>query len=369
MNPLREVAGQGQSIWLDAISRELIASGRLKRLIEEDGLRGVTSNPTIFDQAISRSGDYDAALRALLRDGFRRDAQVLYETLAVEDIRAAADLFRPVFHASEGGDGFVSIEVSPHLARDADASIAEAHRLWRAVDRPNAMIKIPATQAGVRAIEALIADGINVNATLMFSLRHYEDVARAYLRGLERNAKPQRVASVASFFVSRVDAAVDPLLERRGTAEAMALRGRIAIANAKLAYLRFREIFHGDAFAALRLRGARVQRPLWGSTGTKNRAYSDVLYVEELIGPETVNTVPLATLDAFRDHGRVRPSLLEATEQAREDIARLAALGIDLTAITGKLQEDGVAAFAASFDNLLAALRTKCEKLRAGSEV
>jgi len=369
VDPLRELHGHGQSIWLDAISRELIDSGKLKQLIEEDGLSGLTSNPTIFDQAISRSGAYDAALRALLQDRLPRDAQALYETLAVQDIRAAADLLQPVFDASNGGDGFVSIEVSPHLARDSDASIVEARRLWRTVDRPNAMIKIPATRAGIPAIETLIAEGINVNATLMFSLDHYEDVARAYLRGLERNAKPQRVASVASFFVSRVDTAVDPLLERRGTADAMALRGRIAVANAKLAYLRFREIFHGDAFAALRSRGARVQRPLWGSTGTKNKTYSDVLYVEELIGPETVNTVPMATLDAFRDHGRVRASLQEGREQAREDIGRLAGLSIDLAAIAEKLQEGGVAAFAASFDNLLAALRAKCEKLRAGGEV
>lgn len=369
MNPLHELHALGQSIWLDAISREIIASGTLKRLIDQDALRGVTSNPSIFDQAISNSADYDARLQSLLGDGVRRDLKSLYEALAIDDIRDAADLLRPVFEHSQGSDGFVSIEVSPHLAHDTDGSVAEGRRLWQEVDRPNVMIKIPATDEGVRAIEALIAGGINVNATLMFSLQHYDGVALAYMNGLARCAQPDRVASVASFFVSRVDTAVDALLERIVAAEARALRGRIAVANAKLAYDRFREYFHGEAFAALRARGARVQRPLWGSTGTKNKAYSDVLYVDELIGPETVNTLPMATLDAFRDHGHVRTTLSDGLDRARADIARLPGLGIDLAAITERLQEDGIVAFTASFENLLASLDAKRAQLGAANAV
>ncbi|RMG49900.1 MAG: transaldolase, partial [Acidobacteria bacterium] len=359
MNPLKEVQKYGQSIWLDYIRRQLITSGELRRLVEEDGLRGITSNPSIFEKAIAGSTDYDEDLRASLNDDPRLDIGTLYERLVIEDIRMAADILRSVYEATDGADGFVSLEVSPHLAHETGKTIAEARRLWRAVDRPNVMIKVPATPEGIPALETLIAEGINVNATLIFSLGHYEAVVHAYLRGLERCSQPHRVASVASFFVSRVDVVVDRALEAIGTEEARRLRGRIAIANAKLAYECFREIFQGSAFEALRRRGARVQRPLWASTSTKNPAYSDVLYVEELIGPDTVTTLPPATFYAFRDHGRVRPSLQEGLEQAKADLTRLNELGIDLDAITEQLQTDGVRAFATSFDKLREALEAK----------
>ena len=367
MNPLRELLKHGQSVWLDYIRRSLLTSGELQRLVEEDGLRGVTSNPTIFEKAIAGSTDYDAALRARLGEDPHTGAATLFEALAIEDIQRAADLLRPVHEETKGADGFVSLEVSPRLAHDTAGTVAEARRLWQALARPNVMIKVPATPEGIPAIETLIGEGINVNVTLMFSLSHYEVVAQAYLRGLERCPQPQRVASVASFFISRVDTVVDRSLEVIGTHDALALRGRIAIANAKMVYRRFREIFHGDPFAALRKRGARVQRPLWASTGTKNPAYSDILYVEELVGPDTVNTVPPATLDAFRDHGQAPGTTVQQGHaQADEALARLAKLGIDLNVITDKLQADGVASFAASFEQLLAALEEKREVLLAG---
>ena len=367
MNPLKELEKRGQSIWLDYIRRSLMTSGELGRLIREDGLRGVTSNPTIFEKAISGSKDYDDALRVRLGEDPHADAAVLFEMLAIEDIQKAADAFRPVYESTQGADGFVSLEVSPRLAHDTEGTLAEARRLWKALDRPNVMIKVPATPEGISAIAALIGEGINVNVTLMFSLAHYEAVAQAYLRGLEQASEPQRVASVASFFVSRVDTAVDRKLEEIGTREALALRGQAAVANAKMVYRRFREIFNGDSFAALRERGARVQRPLWASTGTKNPAYSDALYVEELIGTDTVNTVPPATLDAFGDHGRVRGSTVEEGQaEAEETLSRLAALGIDLDGITENLQADGVSSFAASFEQLLGALEEKRKVLLAG---
>ena len=360
MNPLKQLSEQGQSIWLDYIRRNLITGGGLKRLVEEDGIRGVTSNPTIFDKAISGSTDYDDALRALLAADQQAPAGKLYEPLVIEDIQMAADVLRPVYDASHGDDGYVSLEVSPHLAHDTPATINEAKRLRAAVDRPNLMIKVPATPAGIPAIEELIASGVNVNITLMFSMAHYEAVARAYINGLQRSANPAGVASVASFFVSRVDTMVDKQLEAVGTPEAKALLGKIAIANSKVVYRRFLEIFHGEGFAALRQRGARVQRPLWASTGTKNPAYSDVLYVENLIGSETVNTLPPETLDAFRDHGRVPGATVkEGLAEAEDALARLSSAGVDLGAITEKLQQDGVASFAASFDQLMAALEKK----------
>ncbi|SEO62543.1 transaldolase [Nitrosovibrio sp. Nv6] len=371
MNPLEQLLQCGQSIWLDSISRDLINSGELQRLVTDDKLRGLTSNPTIFEQAMTRGHSYDDALRQLLRADDKQSDKALFEALAVEDIRMAADVLRPVYDEADGGDGYVSFEVSPHLAHDTAGSIAEARRLWQAVQRPNLMIKIPATPEGIPAIEQLISDGVNVNVTLMFSLRHYEAVAHAYMAGLSRQsaAAPSGLnvwpVSVASFFVSRVDVLIDPLLEKIGTPEALALRGKVAIANAKLAYQRFREIFYGEPFAALRDKGARVQRPLWGSTGTKNPAYSDVLYVEELIGRDTVNTVPPKTLAAFRDHGRVRETLLENITQAKTDIAQLETLGIDLEAATEKLQNDGAAAFAASYDKLLAELKNKRQDILA----
>jgi transaldolase len=360
MNPLKELSSQRQSIWLDYIQGGLVRSGELKRLVENDGVRGLTSNPTIFEKAITGSTDYDDALRALLEKDPQVEADKLFERLAIEDIRAASNTLRPVYDDTEGVDGFVSVEVSPRLAHDTAGTIDEAKRLRAEIGRPNVMIKVPATREGIPAIEALVAAGVNVNITLMFSMKHYEAVARAYIQGLQRCSNPQQVSSVASFFVSRVDTMVDSVLNKLGMAEARALLGKVAIANCKLVYRRFREIFYGAAFAALRSRGARVQRPLWASTGTKNPAYSDVLYVETLIGPDTVNTLPSATLNAFRHHGCVQGSTVEeGLKRAESDLCRLKELGVDLDVIAETLQADGISAFAASFDQLLAAVEGK----------
>jgi transaldolase len=359
MNSLKQLQDRGQSIWLDYIRRDLITSGEFQRLVEEDGVHGVTSNPTIFDKAIVTGTPYDDALRLLLSTDPDRAALTLFESLEIQDLQLAADILRPVYDQTDGADGFVSIEVSPRLAYDTAASIAEAQHLWKAVNRPNLMVKVPSTVPGIQAVEVLIAEGININITLMFSLAHYEAVAQAYLLGLKRNAKPHQVSSVASFFVSRVDTEVDRTLEAIGTPEAMSLRGKIAIANARVVYRRFREIFLGTSFEEFRSRGARLQRPLWASTGTKNPAYSDVLYVEELIGPHTINTIPPATLNAFRDHGRVQPTLGAGEQDAEQALARLAKLGVNLGAITEKLLADGITAFTHSLDELLASLNKK----------
>ncbi|MEW6645886.1 MAG: transaldolase [Pseudomonadota bacterium] len=358
MGILHDLQQQGQSVWQDYIERGQTRSGGLQRLIEA-GVRGVTSNPSIFEKAIGGSAAYDEQIRAILEASPDIDGQAMFELLAVEDIREAADVLRPVFDASHGLDGYVSLEVSPHLAHDTQGTIAAAQRLWQAVDRPNLMIKVPATAEGIPAIEALLAAGININATLMFSQRHYAAVAAAYLRGVARCAHPHQIASVASLFISRVDSAVDKQLESIGTDAALALRGSCAIANARVIYQRFRQLFDGAEFAALRGRGTRVQRPLWGSTGTKNPAYSDVLYVDELIGRDTVNTLPPATLKAFLDHGRVATSLVSGMEEAGRVLAQVAALGIDLDAVCEQLQREGVKQFADAYDQLLAALRQK----------
>jgi transaldolase len=368
MNPLKELQAQGQSVWLDYIRRDLIRTGELKRLVEEDGIRGITSNPTIFEKAIAGSTDYDDALRALLAKDPKTDVGALYERLAIDDIQMAADVLRAVYDETNGADGYVSFEVSPHLAHDTQATINEAKRLRAAVDRPNIMIKVPATPEGIPAIQELIAEGVNVNITLMFSMRHYEAVAGAYIRGLERYADPSKVASVASFFVSRVDTMVDRALETLATAQAKTLLGKIAIANSKMVYNRFLQIFHSEGFVALRQRGARVQRPLWASTGTKNPAYSDVLYVENLIGAETVNTLPPETLNAFKDHGKVPgETVRDSLDNAAASLGRLKALGINLDTITEKLQQDGVNAFAASFDQLMGALEKKRNAMIGGA--
>lgn len=360
MNSLKALwADHGQAVWLDFIQRSLVEGGGLGRLVEEDGVRGVTSNPSIFKNAIAGTDEYDEQVDAVLRRHPEATAVEVYEELAVTDIQAAADVLRPVYDTSDGSDGFVSLEVAPDLAHDTMGTIADARRLWAWVDRPNLMIKVPATTEGIPAIEALIADGINVNATLMFSMDDYEAVAQAYVRGLGRCAEPSKVASVASFFVSRVDTAVDAQLEAVGTPEALALRGKAAIANACLAYRRFKEIFHGPTFETLRSRDAQVQRPLWASTSAKNPAYSDVLYVEELVGAQTVNTIPAATLDAYRDHGSPRNALEEGMASADSVLEGLKAHGIDLKAVTLKLQHDGVASFAGAFDDLLASLAEK----------
>ena len=357
MNPLKRLwQEQGQSVWLDFIERDLLTGGGLARFVADDGVRGVTSNPSIFQKAIEGGGPYDEAVAGLLADDPGMTTVELYEALAIDDIQTATDILRPVWQESEGGDGYVSLEVSPHLARDTSGTVAEAKRLWQSVNRPNLMIKVPATHEGIPAIEDLIGEGINVNATLMFSLADYEAVATAYLRGLEVNSNPAGVASVASFFVSRVDTKIDAQLEAIGTPEALALRGRAAIANAKLAYRRFGELFGPETFAPLSARGAMVQRPLWASTSTKNPDYRDVIYVEELIGPDTVNTLPVATLESFRDHGEPRTSLLEDVDGADRVFAELAEVGIDIDATTTQLRVEGVDAFANSFDQLLGAL-------------
>ncbi|NPV08125.1 MAG: transaldolase [Anaerolineae bacterium] len=364
MTKMQQLAELGQSVWLDFIRRSLIASGELQRLIER-GLRGMTSNPSIFAKAIGGSDDYDDQLRRLAASDM--PLMDLYEALAIEDIRAAADLFRPLYDRTDGRDGYVSLEADPRLADDTDGTLKEVRHLWATVDRPNLMVKVPATAAGIPAIRTLIAEGININVTLMFSLAHYDAVAEAYISGLEdlaeRGGDLARVASVASFFVSRVDTAVDRELERIGNTD---LQGKIAVANARLAYARFRETFSGERWERLAGRGARVQRPLWGSTSTKNPSYPDTKYVDELIGPNTVNTIPPETLQAFEDHGKVALTLEKGVDEARERVRRLSEMGIDLDAITEELQRDGVKAFADSFEDLLQAIEAKREKIGAG---
>lgn len=369
-NPLLEVQKYGQSLWLDYIRRSLITSGELERLIEEDGLRGVTSNPSIFEKAIAGSTDYDEALKALEARG-DLDPKSLYEALAVEDIQAAADVLRPVYEQTRRRDGYVSLEVSPYLARDTEGTLAEARRLWQAVGRPNVLIKVPGTSQGVPAIRQLISEGINVNVTLLFGIAAYEAVAEAYVAGLEARAGGggdlAGVASVASFFVSRIDTAVDTLLEDRlkqvedpdERARLQGLMGKIAIANAKVAYGRYQELIASPRWQALAAKGAQTQRLLWASTSTKNPAYRDVMYVEELIGPETVDTVPTATFDAFRDHGQPHASLEEGLDAAEGTLAALEGAGISLREVTDRLVDDGVRLFAEAFDKLLSAVAQK----------
>jgi len=355
MTKLDDLHSAGQSVWLDFIRRDMLTNGELASLVA-DGIRGLTSNPTIFQKAIAGSDLYDdhiAALGAI-------DSEEVFEVLAIADIRGAADLLMSVYDRSAGRDGFVSLEVSPHLAHDTAGTVTAAHRLWEAVDRPNLMIKVPATTAGVPALESLIATGINVNATLMFSLAHYEAIAQAFVRGAERAPTPERVASVASFFVSRVDTKTDTALDKIGTERALAHRGTIAVANAKQTYRRYQEIFEGSAFATAQARGAAPQRVLWASTSTKNPEYSDVLYVDDLIGSNTVNTMPPATIDAFADHSIINSNALTSgLEQADVAIAALAGFDIDFAALTEDLQTEGVAAFADSFDDLLEAISAK----------
>ncbi len=368
MNTLKELLKYGQSFWLDYIRRSLITSGELRRMVEEDGLRGITSNPTIFQKAIAGSPDYDEILRDSVKADPHMDVRNLFEKLSIGDIQLAADILRPVYEESKGIDGFVSLELPPHLARDAQGSIMKARRLWTVIKRPNIMLKVPATREGLRVIETLIAEGINVNVTLIFSLSHYESVANAYIRGLERCKTPQKIASVASFFLSRIDTAVDKKLKEIGTPEALGLQGKIAVANAKMAYKRFKEIFRGNRWDQLSKLGARVQRVLWASTSTKNPSYSDLLYVEEIIGPDTVNSMPPVTLNSFRDHGRLNASLEAGVEEADESLKRLAKLGVELNAITEKLQVDGVDAFSESFNDLMATLDKKRQAILRGQE-
>jgi len=371
MTKLHQLAKLGQAIWFDYIRRSFITSGDLQALIDE-GLRGVTSNPSIFEKAIAGSTDYDDALYRLVEEG--KTVEEIYEALTLEDIQRAADLLRPVYDETDGADGYVSLEVSPNLAYDTEGTIAEARRLFAALARPNVMIKVPATPDGIPAIETLIGDGINVNVTLIFSLAHYEAVAKAYMAGLEKLAANggdlSKVASVASFFISRVDAAVDRQLDeltrQSSIPNIQSLQGKIAIANAKAAYARFRQVFSGPRWERLAARGARVQRPLWASTGTKNPLYPDTLYVDGLIGPDTVSTVPPATLNAFRDHGTVALTLEAGLDEARAQLAHLAEVGVHLDAVTQQLQDEGVAKFAKSFEALMDSIAEKREQLLAG---
>jgi transaldolase len=363
-NSLKRLGTFGQSLWLDYIRRDLIASGELHTMIVRDGLRGMTSNPAIFQQAIGESHAYDQAIAALARDG--KGVQAIYEALSQEDVRSAADGFLSVYERTGGVDGYVSLEVNPHLARDTEGTIQEARRLWAALDRPNVLIKVPGTLEGLPAIRQLLREGINVNVTLLFGLPRYRQVAEAYLAGLEdRRAQGlavDRAASVASFFVSRIDGHVDPLLEsffeqRTKAADwARELHGQVAVASARLAYQCYKEIFGGPRFQALAEAGARPQRLLWASTGTKNPDYSDVKYVEALIGPETVDTAPLETLAAYRDHGDPKARLETEIPEARQAMARLAELGIDIDDVTRQLEDAGVEKFNLPFDKLMETL-------------
>ena len=357
-NPLLELQQHGQSVWLDYIRRKSLLSGDVRKLIDEDGLRGMTANPSIFQAAIAAGDDYDETIARLVRAG--ADPNAIYETIAVEDIQEACDQFRPVYDATVGADGLVSLEVSPALAYDTQGTIDEARRLWQWVNRPNLMIKVPGLPPGVPAIETLLAEGINVNVTLLFAIEAYEAVAWAYVRALESRVaagKPvDRIASVASFFVSRVDVLIDPILDKKaasGDEKAKSLRGKAAIANARLAYQSFKQIFGDPRFQALAAKGARVQRPLWASTSVKDPAYPDLLYADALIGRDTVDTMPRETLEAFRDHGKVGDTVEQDVEGARAALAGLAAVGIDLKQCTDQLEKEGVDKFQQSFDALL----------------
>jgi len=360
-NPLNRLGSLGQSIWLDYIRRDLITSGALKRLIEEDGVRGMTSNPAIFEKAIAESQDYDDDIKGLALQG--KGAVAIYETLSQSDVQGASDVFKPLYEATGGLDGYVSLEVNPHLAHDTHGTIQEARRLWESLKRTNVFIKVPATDEGLPAIRQLISEGISVNVTLLFGLPRYRQVAEAYIGGLEERAsrgKPVRqIDSVASFFVSRIDTMVDPLLEKtiaQGGPEAEVAQkalGMAAIASSKLAYQIYKDVFGGERFKSLSVQGARVQRLLWASTGTKNPVYSDVKYVEALIGADTVNTVPMETLDAYRDHGDPKLRLEQDLSEARWVLEHLPELGISIDQVTRRLEDEGVSKFEKPFDQMM----------------
>jgi len=369
INPVLQLAQAGQSIWLDYLHRKIIENGQLTRWIDEDGVKGMTSNPSIFEKAIGEGSYYDSSLKVILERSDLK-ASDLYERLAIADIQGAADQFRSVYDRLEGGDGVVSMEVSPSLAMNTEATIAEARRLWRAVDRPNVMIKIPGTGPGIPAIRRLISEGININVTLLFGLDAYLAVADAHMAGLEALQAAVddigKVRGVASFFVSRIDTQIDNAIDQRlearageRTEELRALRGKIAIASAKVAYQRYLEMLRTPRWAALAAAGATPQRLLWASTGTKDPAYSDTLYIEALIGADTISTMPIKTLDAFRSHGKVRLSLTEGVDKARKFLADADRLGLDLRGVTGRVVLDGVRQFTEAFDKLLAALEKK----------
>ncbi|MEE9295260.1 MAG: transaldolase [Phycisphaerae bacterium] len=379
-----QISALGQSIWCDSISRSLIDSGRLSSLID-DGVVGMTSNPTIFHKAISGSSDYDGAIEKLVAAG--KDAPGVYEALTVTDVRDAADLLRPVFDRTDGVDGRVSLEVNPHLAHDTQGTVAEARHLFNTLDRPNILIKVPATEEGIGAIETLISEGVSVNVTLIFSLEMYAKVMEAYIRGLESLRKPtdsnpcssgevSGVVSVASFFVSRIDTLVDKKLTKlmdedpspERQRRVSPLLGKAAVGNAKLAYQRYKAVFHGERFAKMRRQGARVQRPLWASTSTKNPAYSDTLYVDTLIGPETVNTLPLATIDAVKDHATPALTIEKDLNEYRESMEGIEAGGVSMDEVTGELIAAGVKSFADSFDLLMSDIEAKVARETHGFE-
>jgi transaldolase len=366
-NTIKALLKEGQSVWQDDISRQMIESGALKKRIDQIGIHGVTSNPTIFQKAIAGGSAYDEDIKALLGGG--KSAAEIFQTIAVKDIQDACDLFRQIYDETGGGDGFVSIEVLPSLARDTNGTIDNARTLWNAVDRPNLMVKVPGTDEGVPAIETLLTEGININITLLFSLANYENVARAYIKALqarhESGLPVDKLASVASFFVSRVDTLADKKLDEKlasGDGDAAlitSLKGKVAVANAQLAYERFEELFGSNEFTPLADAGALVQRPLWASTGTKNKEYSDVLYVETLIGPHTVNTMPIATMEAFLDHGTVKRTVDADYAAAHKVIEDLASVGISIDDITRQLEDEGIEAFIHSYDDLLDGVESK----------
>lgn len=366
-NKSQQLRELGQSVWYDNIERRLLENGQLAAMIENGEIYGITSNPSIFNNAIAKSDDYDDDLIPLAEQGM--NALEIFETLAVEDIRAATDLFRPLYHHSNGLDGYVSLEVDPTLAADTDGTCKEAQRLWDLVDRPNLMVKIPATQAGIPAIERSIANGLNINVTLIFSQDRYRQVMDAYLTGLEMRVEDglpvDNIASVASFFISRIDTKADGYLEEVVRAEgqhatlAASLMGKVAVANAKVAYQLFKEIFASDRFKDIHEKGARIQRPLWASTSTKNSNYSDVKYVEELIGPDTVNTLPPKTLTFFADHGEPAVSIEEGLDEAYQTLADLEKAGVSLEQVTAELEEEGVASFSKAFANLLDTIESR----------
>jgi transaldolase/glucose-6-phosphate isomerase len=368
MNPLKQLEECGQSLWIDFLLRSFVEKGEMLQLVERDGLKGLTSNPSIFEKAIGQSEEYQLAVQDLQRQG-DHSAMAIYEHLAIGDIQAAADVLKPVYDASGGRDGYVSLECSPYLADDTQGTIEEALRLWAAVGRPNLMVKVPGTPAGIPAIRHLIGKGLNINVTLLFAVSVYEDVAEAYIAGLEEFQKSggdvSKVASVASFFVSRVDTAIDAELEKLADKQAaQKLLGKGAIANAKLAYARYQAIFAGPRWEKLAAAGGKTQRLLWASTSSKNPAYKDTVYVEELIGRDTVNTMPPATVDAFRDHGIVTPDAIEKdVDGARAVFAALEKHGVRLPEIMDKLAVDGVKQFSDAFDKLLAAIETQRRKL------
>lgn len=370
-NHLKQVGAIGQSIWLDYIRRDLILGGELRRLIEEDGLRGMTSNPSLFEKAIAESHDYDEDIRSMALTG--KDNMAIYEALSQHDVQGAADEFQHLYEESDGKDGYVSLEVNPHLAYDTNGTIAEARRLWSALNRPNVLIKVPATIEGLQAIQQLISEGINVNVTLLFGLPRYRQVAAAYLNGIEarlaQGKSVEHVASVASFFVSRIDTLVDPMIEKAISNETQALQlakqlhGQVGIFSAKAAYQIYKEVFNSERFEKLMKEGARSQRLLWASTGSKNPDFSDVKYVEALIGPDTVDTIPVETLNAYRDHGEPKSRLEQDAGETTRILQRLPALGINIDKVTEQLEEEGVEKFNHPFDKLMERLAKILQQL------